>query len=48
VLAALAFLRAARTYEADKAHAGDAPVAAVDRPSDSRDAFPIHKPGTQS
>jgi MFS family permease len=49
VLAALAFLRAARTYEADRAHAQDAPPAAATGRSDRRNAFPaIHKPGTQS
>jgi MFS family permease len=40
VLAALAFLRAARTYEADMAHAQDAPSAPTTAPSDDGNAFP--------
>jgi MFS family permease len=49
VLAALAFLRAARTYEADRAHAQDPLPDTPDERSDGSNAFtPIHQPGTAS
>jgi MFS family permease len=49
VLAAVAFLRAARTYEADRAHAEDPPPATPTESSGNRNTFPaIHAPGTQS
>jgi hypothetical protein len=49
VLAALAFLRAARTYEADKVHAEDPRPATPTESSGNRNTFPaIHTPGTQS